>query len=241
MELLKLWPATCYESDSMKALTITLTFETAQFRKQLVKLYRDTYLIPPPSAVLGMVGAMLGIKRYNLRDFACEKGIMTGAMLLSYEGTISEVETLIKMKNWRKLIRTPKRSVMLYKPTYKIAIASPVTELIEEVIDRAKRLSFEYEVYGGNDYHFLTDLGAVRKASYSDKMEEAYGYCRLGDLQTIQGNKGRAVIQLDSMNDGKISKYAFGFGVPLKVREPKPGVDDEEHRIFIHKSWEFLR
>ena len=50
----------------MHALTFIIQFQTAQFKKHLLKLFRGTYLIPPPSVVAGVFGAILGVDRLSL-------------------------------------------------------------------------------------------------------------------------------------------------------------------------------
>ncbi|MGC8910415.1 MAG: CRISPR-associated protein Cas5, partial [Fervidicoccaceae archaeon] len=149
--------SSCCEVEEMlpdaSALTFRLSFETAQFKKHLIKLYRDTYIAPLPSAILGIVGAIVGVRRRELKEFACKKGILAGAVLLTYEGTVNETMTVVKMKNWREYIRTPKRSVLLYRPEYKVAVASSSQKLMKELEERISRLDFEFEIFGGNDYN----------------------------------------------------------------------------------------
>lgn len=221
------------------ALTFRVSFETAQFKKHLIKLYRDTYIAPPPSAVLGMVGAILGVRRWELREFSCEKGILAGAALLSHLGTINETMTVVKMKNWNEYIRTPKRSVLLYRPEYKIAVASPDPELMERLEGRLSRLDFEFELFGGNDYNFVSWVGDVRRARIV-RTREGYGYCRLSDLEGVEGS---GTLHIDEINEGEsgIVKYAFGQGIRLKLRSEVLAVEDGQHSILVHESWRFLR
>lgn len=232
---------TCSEQDErsvekFSALTFRVSFETAQFRKHLIKLYRDTYLMPLPSAVVGIVGAVLGERRASLRDFACERELLAGSMMLGYEGTVSETMTVIKMKGWREVIRTPKRNVMLFKPSYKVAVASSSVELMGELERRLRNMDFEFDVFGGNDYNFLSYLGDVRRARLT-RASAGYGYSRLSDLKGIEGS---GLIQVDEVNDGAITKYAFGYGAKLLVSRGL-AVDDGEHPILVHSAWRFLR
>lgn len=240
MMLSKLLQATCYEvSDpsEAKALTFMISFETAQFKKHLIKLYRDTYLSPLPSTVLGMLGAVMGVRRGHLREFACEKGLLTGAALMSYEGIVSETMTVVKMKGWREYIRTPKMSVLLYKPIYKVAVASPDRELIEEFKDRLLRLDFEFELFGGNDYNFLSWIGEMREAELV-RAKQGIGYCRLTDLD---GFEGSGTLHIDEVKEAKVFRYAFSQGVTLKLKNDALAVQDGQHTVFVHESWKFVR
>ncbi|MEM2490524.1 MAG: CRISPR-associated protein Cas5 [Candidatus Korarchaeum sp.] len=239
MSLSRLLPITCYEAGlgESGALTFELAFETAQFKKHVIKLYRDTYISPLPSSIAGLVGAMLGIRRSHLRDFACEKGLLTGAALLGYEGIVSETMTVVKMKEWGRYIRTPKRSVLLYKPLYKVAVASPDLDLMRDLERRLRKLDFEFEIFGGNDYNFFSNLGSVREGKLV-KTREGIGYFRLSDLEGWEGN---GTLHIDEVNEEGLVKYAFGQGVVLRLREESMAVDDGQDRVLVHGSWRFLR
>ncbi len=234
MTLSKLLRPTCYAPNE-EAIIFQVEFETAQFRKHLIKLYRDTYLIPLPSSVLGFIGAVLGVERRNLRDFACKNGVMTGAAMLGYEGLISETMTIIKVKGWRDFVRTPKRSVLLYRPSYVFAVSS-TGEVVEELTSRLQKMEFQYEVFGGNDYNFLLDVKSVRRARYVET-DRGVGYCRLSE---VEGWEGKGELRVDEVNDGEVSKYAFSYNLTLKTVR-RPAVTDGSLTVFVHESWRFLR
>jgi CRISPR-associated protein Cas5 subtype I-B len=233
-------PISCYQPGDPKefeALTFDISFETAQFRKHLLKMYRDTYMIPLPSTVVGIIGAICGVKREFLKSFVSERRILTGATILGFEGLINEVATLIKMKDWREIIRTPVMSVILFRPNYRLAIASRDGSFIGELRDRLVHLDFEFDIYGGNDYNFVSCIGQPKDAKLS-LSEEGEGICRLDDLKSI---KGKGTLYLDDVNDGKVSRYAFSLGTSIKTKQPLPIVDDGERRIFVHDPSKFLR
>lgn len=75
----------------------------------------------------------MGVRRGYLREFTCERGLLTGAVLLDYEGVVNEAMTVVKMKDWRQYIRSPKRSVLLYRPRYRIAVTSPDVKTVDEL------------------------------------------------------------------------------------------------------------
>jgi CRISPR-associated Cas5-like protein len=90
------------EPEEFGALTFDISFETAQFRKHLLKMYRDTYLMPLPSTIAGMVGAIFGIRRRALKGFVSERKILAGVAMLGFEGLINEMAILLKMKRKRE-------------------------------------------------------------------------------------------------------------------------------------------
>jgi len=241
MTLSTLLSAFCYQPNEIaverfSALTFRISFETAQFKKHLIKLYRDTYLMPLPSTVAGIAGAILGIKKSVLKEFACNKELLAGSTMLSYEGMINETMTVMKMKGWREFIRTPKRNVILFRPSYKLALASSDAELIKELERRIRDLDFEFDLFGGNDYNFVSYIGDVKKAKLA-RTESGYGFFKLSDLRGIEGN---GLLQVDEVNDGAATKYAFGYGVKLLVKESL-AVQDDEHKILVHWTWRFIR
>ena len=143
----------------MIALTFIVRFLTAQFKDHMQKMTRRTYLIPPPSAIAGIFGAILGLKREELYKVSNE--MLAGAELRFLGGRIVTSARIFKMdrlpsalisllrryysgersedviKDMQGLL-TIKESEELYMPEYKFAIASPNKALIEEGMKRLK-------------------------------------------------------------------------------------------------------
>jgi len=238
MALSMLLPSSSYlNPEEFGALTFDISFETAQFRKHLLKMYRDTYIAPLPSTVAGILGAMCGIRRSSLRGFVSNKTMLTGVAMLGFDGLINEVATLVKMKEWRELIRTPVKNVILFRPKYRIAVASRDDDFLGELRERLVKLDFEFEIYGGNDYNFVSWIGKPRDAELS-LSNEGEGICKLDDLESIGGSGN---LYMDDVNDGKVSKYAFGLDIRIRTKRPLAVVEDGERKIFVHDPLKFLR
>lgn len=225
------------EPEEFGALTFDISFETAQFRKHLLKMYRDTYMMPLPSTIAGMVGAIFGIRRRALKGFVSERKILAGVAMLGFEGLINEMAILLKMKEWRELIRTPVKNVILFRPKYRIAVASKDDSFLGELKERLVKLDFEFEIYGGNDYNFVSWIGKPREARLS-LSSEGEGICKLDDLESIEGS---GTLYMDDVNDGEVSRYAFGLDISIRTMRPLPVVEDGEHKIFVHDPSKFLR
>lgn len=194
-------------------LTFVVRFQTAQFKVHFQKLTRRTYLIPPPSAVAGLFGAILGVPRNELKSFCKKQNVLVGAELRDLQGyytTISRIfkfdrssgEVIELLKEW--LSRRPaskkrqltniykdmaglmplKESEGLFRPEYKFAVAAK-DEVIKECLRRIRELDFEYEIFGGNDYNFVEYIGNVREA-YLIKTKEGSGYCQTKHIQSIK-------------------------------------------------------
>jgi len=224
-----------------RALLLTAEFQTAQFRKHLLKLYRDTYFMPLPSAIAGMAGAVLGIDKTQLKTFAREKNLFAGADLIEYAGIGSETSMILKLKG-KEVIPTPKKSVFLVDPKYRLAISSPDTNFLEELRRRVDGRDFYYDVYGGNDYNFLKDMRSEGLVDVSES-NSGKGYCKLEDLDSFHpaDSKRQGFIQIDFVNDGSITKYAFGVMSTLVTKQKRSVAGRVEEAIFLHPAEIFLR
>ena len=95
----------------MRAITFVVHFQTAQFKDHLHKLVRKTYLIPLPSSVAGLLGAILGVYYSELKQFCRKSNVLTGAIILGFEGYVTEYSRMYKMgkdimrtiKDWYRL------------------------------------------------------------------------------------------------------------------------------------------
>lgn len=190
----------------MKALTFIVRFLTAQYKDHMQKMTRRTYLIPPPSAVAGVFGAVLGLKREKLYEVSDE--ILTGAKLRFLGGRIVTSARIFKIDHThsalvsllrryysgersKKVVEdiqgllTIKESEELYMPEYKFAIASPDEALIEEGMRRLREYDIEYDIFGGNDYHLVEFIGDPKPAELK-KSSEGHGYCPREDFREIE-------------------------------------------------------
>ena len=223
---------------SLKALTFRIRFFTAQFKDHLSKLVRRTYFIPPPSAVAGIFGAILGLSRRDLMS----QEIMAGAELRSIQGKIVNIARLLKFKGFQP-IPTVKESEELYMPEYKFAIASAQESLIYEGFKRLKDLDFEYDIFGGNDYHFVDFIGEPKLADVL-KSREGYGYCPQEDFERIEVEQKVAgmnptifpVTFLANVN----SRFVQVCGAKIIAKRELDAVKDDESIIFVHKVKPFF-
>jgi len=255
----------------LKALTFKVQFLTAQFKDHMSKVTRRTYLIPPPSAVAGFFGAILGLSRKELAKLA--KDILAGAELKSLGGriiTLSRVYTfdreapklltLIKKyyenrsEVWREVqeLSPITESEELYMPKYKFAIASSNESLVEEGMRRLKEFDFEYEVFGGNDYHFVHYVGDPKPAKvYSS--HEGYGYCPREDFERIDATSYNVIFNANTIGSAKSpivmpvmflakvnAEFVQVYGAKIVAKRELTVVDDGESRVFVYEVDPFL-
>lgn len=255
----------------MKALTFRVRFITAQFKDHVSKVTRRTYLIPPPSAVAGFFGAILGLEREELAKLA--KEILAGAELrylggritnlariLTFDRPTSELLALIKkyyedrskvLKDVQELFPIVE-SEELYMPEYKFAIASNNESLVEEGARRLRELDFEYEVFGGNDYHFVEYVGDPRPANVQSS-REGCGYCPREDFERIEAKSYNIVFDMDVIKKFKNAivmpvtflakinaEFIQVYGAKIIAKRELNVVDDGESKVFVYEVHPFL-
>ncbi|MEM2374455.1 MAG: CRISPR-associated protein Cas5 [Thermoproteota archaeon] len=237
----------------MKALTFIVRFLTAQYKDHMHKLTRRTYLIPPPSAVAGTFGAILGLKLKDLYEISDE--MLAGAELRSLKGRIVTLARIFKCKKVKGGVQellTIKESEELYMPEYKFAIASADEALIEEGMRRLKEYDFEYDIFGGNDYHFIEFIGDPKPAKL-EKSSEGYGYCRREDYYDVDrksfnivwgakgfDNKATPLVMPVKFLANIKEDFIQVYGAKILLKSEREVVNDGESKIFVHKVKPFL-
>ena len=208
----------------MRALTFIIRFISAQFKEHTQRLTRRTYFIPPPSTVLGVFGAILGVRREGLRELALK--VLAGAEMVDLDGHIVTLARIYKLDKelprLKSLLKryyaafqdeesktealkqvqelfTIKESEELYKPEYKFAIASHDEALIEEGLRRLRQLDFEHDLFGGNDYHLVEFVGEPKPAIV-EKSCYGTGYCKLEDFETVASDEFSIVMRGDRIS-----------------------------------------
>jgi hypothetical protein len=232
---------------------------------------RRTYLIPPPSAVAGTFGAILGLDRAKFVELS--KDMLAGAELRSLNGRITTLARIFKFdrptsqllslirkyyeasyKNRKEIegLLTVKESEELYMPEYKFAVASNNESMLEEGMKRLRDFDFEYEIFGGNDYHFVEFVGDPRPARvYNSK--EGYGYCPREDFERLETDSFNMVYDISAIEGTKHpiimpitflanvnADYMQVYGAKIIARRELTIVDDGESKIFVYEVNPFL-
>ena len=216
----------------MEAHTFLISFFTAHFKRHETKKFRSSYFIPPPTSIWGIIGAMFGIEREELENFAKENSLIVGAELCDFKGLATEKATLMPWdKDNRMFIRTVEDFEFLIEPHYRIGVYAN-ENLIEELKEKIEKRNFEFDIYGGISDCFLKDIKNENKAEFAEKME-VRGMIPTnviaGFSQIAEGSKITRVLYLNTF-------FYQGFKVKFKVKEPIKtvngiavwGVDDVE-------------
>jgi CRISPR-associated Cas5-like protein len=256
-------------------------FQTAQFKLHFQKLARGTYLIPPPSAVAGFLGAVMGVERSELKNFCKKHNLLAGAELRHLEGFYATISRIFKFDRDRKsvvqlleefLLRKPigkrkleevykdmlgllplKESEELFKPEYKFAIVARDT-VVKECLRRLLRFDFMYDVFGGNDYHFVEYIGNVRKGHFIES-KKGSGYCPAKYLGRIEAeaytliadtsfipNRGipQTPIVIFAQVGPNMEGFAFVYRADIITTQELKAVSDGESTIFVYDPTGYL-
>ena len=204
----------------MKAHTFSISFFTAHFKRHETKKFRSSYFLPPPTVIWGIIGAIFGVEREELENFAKENNLIVGAELCDFKGLATEKATLLEWKyddilKKKVYISTVEDFEFLIEPLYKIGVYAKES-LIEDLKNRIEKKDFEFDIYGGISDCFLKDIKNENKAEFMEKTE-AEGMIPAdiigGFSQIAEGSKIIRVLYLNTF-------FYQGFKVEFKVREP---------------------
>jgi CRISPR-associated Cas5-like protein len=136
----------------MRALLVEISFSEAFFKVHYTRGFRLTYPIPLPTSVTGIFGALLGIKREELRkEF---NGMFFGAKMVKYESIISENARFIQYKSGGPEKGAAQLGI-INNPTFLIAMASDNEKIVK--IEKEIKNHIRFLPYGGQNDFFPLD------------------------------------------------------------------------------------
>lgn len=218
----------------MKAILVEVEFPEAVFTSHYTKGFRETYLIPLPTSVAGMFGAMLGIARGDMPSFIRNK--MFGAKLLSYRGVGREIFMFPKIKNkeggvW-KVEWAPAYQGVVDSPRYLIAMASEDEWLLRDVLKTLGR-GVVYLPYGG-----LNDFIAIDIEIYGDLYDvapsrEVEGYAPEDEVELVIPRRDGEMFRAHVKYRGGISTFIMVYNATIRLRREIYSV--KEHGIPLYQ------
>ena len=201
----------------MKAHTFLISFFTAHFKRHETKKFRSTYFLPPPTVIWGIIGAIFGIEREQLSEFARKNNLIVGAELCDFKGLATEKATLMPWDDGNKMfIRTIEDFEFLIEPHYRIGICAK-EELIKELKERIEKKNFKFDIYGGISDCFLKDIKNENKAEFIEKTE-VKGMIPVDLYEGVfnQLPEGGRIMRVLCYN----TFFYQGFKIEFKVKEP---------------------
>jgi CRISPR-associated protein Cas5 subtype I-B len=141
----------------MKAFYFDVQSETAHFRDHLSHAFLDTFLAPPPHAIVGFLGCCCGFMEKETEEIL-SSSIMIGCKILSVRGYLKD---LVIMENQKggTYVPFPRTRKFLVSPLYRIYIATKENSEDEK----------EYDNYCYNENNIGTLISSIREAVCAPK------------------------------------------------------------------------
>lgn len=126
--------------------------------------------------------------------------------------------------------------------------------MIEKGLERLENYDFEYDIFGGNDYHFVEFIGRQMLAEVK-KSIEGYGYCPLSYFEKIETEYQSYSILRDLSRIHEIrhpiiiptrflanidADYLQVYNAKITTNTEIDVADDGEDKIFIYTVKPFL-
>ncbi len=99
----------------MDTLIVSVTAPVASFRRPMDHTYQQTFPVPPPTTLLGLAGAALGLNEQHLWDKdGIWRYLRVSALSLHPTGRMKDLWTVYKIKNRRLVEHSPYFRELLY-------------------------------------------------------------------------------------------------------------------------------
>ncbi len=214
--------------------------------------YHRTYYVPPKTALVGLLGAAIGLEDAELVDLY--DSILTNAILADYYGTASDLWLITKLKTGGEPETSPIIREMLIEPQYWIYYAV-----------RDSKIDLDKIANAFNDPIFALSLGRsdelieVKKIMKVDLQHDTNEYFRntilpfnykdfFGGYEKLSLRKGQTFnlpqilsipisFVIDDNRVRKPSKYlqvTLVYDIGVKIHGRKDGWVDEERRFFLY-------
>lgn len=126
----------------MKAIVIEIRSGLAHWRNPFSISVLETFLAPQKTSILGIVGAMAGLKEEEIEKLCDE--VKVGVKIDEIRGISLDLTTLVNFKEME--LKTPVARQLLVRPKYKLVICGG-EEKISELEREMKKMT--YPVYAG--------------------------------------------------------------------------------------------
>lgn len=180
----------------MKAIRIRLSQNMVNYRKPTSFQLKETYPLPPPSTVIGMVHCLCGFTEYHEMDVSIQG---------KYHSKVNDLYTVYEFKNAMKYDKTRHQletggygisrgvsTVELLTDVELLLHIVPRDQSIVEIIKEAFLYPREYPSLGRRE-----DLALIEEVKVVDIIEEEL-------ISSINLDKFNAYVPLELMNNGSI-------------------------------------
>jgi len=175
----------------LKVVVFDVKGDIGHFRRPDTTATHLTYPFIPPTAVKGLVGAILGIEDFVTND-------KIGIQILSEVNMVSQQMSMLKMGN---TFNRPTTVQLLINPAYRIYYSGD--EYVDELEERLKNKQFVYHTYLGSAFGLTTPI--YRMTKDLSEIESIDGWMKCKTVVPIHDIKEVKLV------DGYFYQRASGF------------------------------
>jgi|GEM_PF-3108999 len=124
----------------MKGISFVVKGDLACFRNPATLSFFETFLCPQRTAILGLIGALLGHSEKDTYE-ALAKKLKVGIEILEINGFAREITRLRNLKG-KEEEKTPTMRNLLVRPKYRIYLGLEENELLEKISRAAEEPKF---------------------------------------------------------------------------------------------------
>nr|WP_276977009.1 CRISPR-associated protein Cas5 [Ferrimicrobium acidiphilum] len=215
---------------SNKVVSFKLIGEFAAFRDPSVTSNQTVSHIPSKMAVIGVLGAMLGVPRSDklVDRYSTQYLELLAKVKIGIEVVARSEKTVFytNHRSFKEAKTKPVKSELLVRPQYIIYVASEDQALIDELFSRVSRREFVFPPYLGHAYcpAMVSDAKLYEASAATGMFKTATVVL---DENSVNGDSsvdptllGGSSVILDDllyhfMNDGRLSARALRHWVPI--------------------------
>lgn len=198
----------------MKALIWHLSGEYASFRPYYLTSIIDTYLFPPKTVIVGMIGAACGWKEEDLVEYYDK--IKVGIKINKIDSIFNDLVKIWKVEHKeRKIFVVNKR--YLFKPYFTIYLATPEDiKLINYIQNKLKAPVYPITLGDSDSLFYPRDNSFIESVDIRDKPIKSRVFKCL-----VPKNSGGVVYKKAKIADNLYKIYPKAVKMPIRFREDR--------------------
>lgn len=179
----------------MRVLAVEVKAPVASFRRRLDHTYQRTLPLPPPTTLIGLAGAAMGLDTAQLwSDASPLKNLKVQALAQNQPGRATDMWTLLKIKGG-KMERSPYLREMLYDARFTVLYGGD-DALLVQLRDALQKPAYPLSLGREDELVHIEVCSLVECPSVSETPFQFKGTILPGDLRLL---KARPILQEDAI------------------------------------------
>jgi len=196
----------------MKAIIWHLRGEYASFRPYYLTSIIDTYLFPPKTAIVGMIGAACGWKEEDLVEYYDK--IKVGIKINKLDSIFNDLVKIWKVEHKERKIFVVNKC-FLYKPHFTIYLATPEDkELVKDIQNKLKDPVYPITLGDSDSLFYPEDNSFVENVNIKDgPIKSRIFKC------IVPKNSGGVIYRKAKIADSLYKIYPKAVKMPIRFRK----------------------